>query len=186
MLALAVTLTLLLIGPFTVPQWTTTSLNRGHTRDQIRGALVPLLCTGVPPGLYWLGRVIAAFLLSYMFTLLSVALDALMIQLYFKIPLVLNPSIWAAILVSAPIASLVLPAAMFLLSWASRTTSNVTAFLPTIVLFGGWIFFLVPSRMPLNPLAAIHVSAVVGIGLTVAMAWIANKIKRDRIVGLYG
>lgn len=182
--AAIVTQYLLLAAPLVIPQVVGFLLMQLHGRDQIRGSIIPVLCTGVRPGFVWIARLLAAFCAAYVVFLLSIGMSVAMIRVIFKLPVIGDSSLWIAILISAPLAALALPALAFLLSWISRTSMMVSSFLPMLIYLLGFTLYKMHVTMPKNPMVIIHSTAGLMVALIILFAILADRIPIARIVGL--
>jgi hypothetical protein len=175
---------LLLAGPILIPSAMNMLLAQLHLRDQNRGSIIPLLCAGVRPGFAWSARLLVTFCAVYAMLLISIGLIAVIIRIVFRIPVLGGTSLWIAILISSPLAALVLPSLSFLLAWISRRAMMVSSYIPILIYVLGVTLYKMHLTAPKNPLMIIHATAGIAVVLITLLAIAADCVPIDRIVGL--
>lgn len=160
-------------------------LSKSLHEERLRGSIIPLLCTGVAPTVLWAGKLLAAFLLSYLVMLVSLGGYVLFVIVYAgQIPLI-TVALAFNILVIVPAFSLVVLAAIAFSFWLFKNALLVSLALPLGALFGMWNLSLLWG-------GAASISAdVAGLGLLVSAMIVAlfglgvSKLSKERISGLY-
>jgi ABC-type transport system involved in multi-copper enzyme maturation permease subunit len=182
-LALAPSLSLVFVGPMVIPFLGNGFLSRSLLRERLLGTLIPILATGVDPGVVWAAKVLAAFLGCYLVTLACIVIDLFIIAFQFHLPVTLSPATVVTVFFIAPLAGLAVLAIMSFLFWTVRGANYVAATLPVIVstaLFG-YVTTHAVTELPLRAAAYTGVGAVVVI--TVCAMGI-NRLSRQFVVGL--
>lgn len=182
-LRLAVSISLVYVPMMVIPFFANTVLTRSLVEEKIKQSLMPLLATGVSPGLVWLTKLLTAFGLGYLVSLLCTVTDLLMIRYYFHLGVVFSARVLAAALFFSPLATLGLLAIMAFLFWTVKQANVVAAFVPVVATLGIWGYV---SDRPTTGFGSglIALVVVVPILVLVICALGISRVRRQHIVGL--
>jgi hypothetical protein len=123
---------LVLAAPLVIPVLGMMLIQRRFLREQVRGSLVSLLCTGISVGDVWLAKVLSGFAVGYLAAILILAMDGLIITLWFGSAITWSGSLLVLLFVLGPLISLLLLAVMSFVAFAVRTAA-IGGMLPAVL-----------------------------------------------------
>lgn len=182
-LRMGASLSLMYVALMVIPFFANTMLTRSLVEERIKQSLMPLLATGINPGVVWLTKLLTASAVSYLVALVSVLVDILMIRFYFQLEVVLTVPILVSALFFSPLMALGLLAIMAFLFWTVRQANFVAAFLPVVISLGVWSY--VSSRPATEAVLYLILLALVAPPLLVTICTLGiSRLRRQHIVGL--
>lgn len=182
-LGLATATSLVYVFPLVIPFFANVLLTRSLAEERVRQSLLPMLATGVSPGLVWVTKLLTAFGLGYVVALVCFVLDLLMVRSYFGIEVALTAPLALATLVVYPLATLGILAVMAFLFWTVRQANVVASVLPVLVTMGLWYYAGSHPATRLGWLLPL-VAAGAAAALVVLCALAIGRMPRRHIAGL--
>lgn len=173
----------LYIPLITMPFYASSVLNSAINGERSRGSMLPLLSTGKSPELFWLGKLLATFILSYGVMLMAVVAYMGYILFYERQEIFINAQGVFNMLVTTPIIALLVMALQALIFWLFQSSTLIAVLIPLAILFGGaemlsQIDVVNPSF--LTAFMAILLSALL-VGI---LATLVSRIPRSKAAGL--
>lgn len=182
-LEMAATLSLMFTIPMAITLYTSGVLVRTFTKERLLGLLLPMLSTGVNPGVLWAGKVLAVFLGGCAVGAVCLVLNIVLITQYFQIATNFTVPVAVAVFVLAPMASLCIVAVLAFVLWVFRSAHWIAAILPTTVAVG---LFSFAAARPVSDVVLSSVVMMTGCALLVivGLALIISQVSRQFLVGL--
>lgn len=166
-----------------MPFYASAVLSNAIQAERTRGGMLPLLIFGSNPAIVWLGKLLGAFILAYIVMLLGVAAYAGYTYLYLEQTIFLNGTGLFNLLITMPVAALVIIAFQAFTYWVFRSSTLLAVLIPIAIMFGGAEIL---SRIEVaNPtfLTAL-VFILLSLGVIGFLAAIVARFPKSRVAGL--
>lgn len=182
-LRMTVTISLTYIPLIVIPFYANAIMVRSLVEEKMKQSLMPLLATGVDPAVVWLTKLLTAFCLSYLLSLISVLLNYGMIRLYYGLDVTVSSGALLYLLVALPVVALALQAVMAFLFWTLRQGNIVASMVPVFATMAVWGY--VASHPGAYLSGTVVVVAVAFSAMVIVLCtWGIRHVPRRYLVGI--
>lgn len=161
------------------------AINYAFYDERAEKTLEPLLCTPLTITIVWLGKVIAVWLVAFLYSIVAIIILTIILRLFLSLTVSLSVPILLRIFIVSP---LLVSTVLGLIGFLLFTTKNILL-AKFIVMFLGILLmnFLIIFRETLSKLLAapwklIGLSLLISLGLMVIIAYSTRFLRKEKVI----